>query len=303
MPIGVAARSVAMTVWLKRAPEHLREAWLRGAPGYVSDQSGRVEHEPGLSGREGAAENPRRSFPRRMSLPDGRMLPDEPPDVVGGGRSGQGGDRPAVERFVNWASKTVGRRIATVGASLALIGTLTGLGPEGHLYKPWREVAARPAAVYQQVGDAVDGIGAAERRRTAAAHLDTILDSVLITPGVPPGVPFEDRIGHVGDPRIKQKMESVDSVLGGRVEWPDVHVIENLGQSVQGDRLQGEGLLGLYSPGPGGDVDRAGPAGGVGASGLDPGRSPGEVYGILLDKDFVHREFEFKSLLQNPPES
>ena len=290
---------------LERAPEHVREALLRqwrGAPGYESDQSGRAGQEPGLSGREGAAEDPRRSSLRRMSLPDGRKLPDERPDVSGSGRSGEGGDRPAGNRFLDWATRTVGRRIATVGASLAIIGTLTGLGPEDHLYKPWRSLAARTAAISQQVGGvyqqvggaveravdgAVDQICAAERRSTSDAHLDTLLDSVLITPGVPPGVPFEERIGHVDDPRIKVEMESIDFVLGGRIEWPDVHVVDSLPGHLQKDLV-----IGAYVYPPGGDGGHGGPAGGAGASGFDAGRSPGEVYGILLDKSFVDREFD-----------
>ena len=48
-------------------------------------------------------------------------------------------------------------------------------------------------------------------------ELDTLLDSMLITQRIPPGVPFEERIGHVDDPRVLDIMREIDD----KPRWPD----------------------------------------------------------------------------------
>ena len=59
-------------------------------------------------------------------------------------------------------------------------------------------------------------------------ELDAILDSMLITSRVPPGTPFEDRVGAIPNERIRALMEDVDESLGGRIEWPNIHISDEL---------------------------------------------------------------------------
>ena len=59
-------------------------------------------------------------------------------------------------------------------------------------------------------------------------ELDAILDSMLITNRVPPGTPFEERVGAIPNEHIRALMKDIDDNLGGRIEWPNIQISEEL---------------------------------------------------------------------------
>ena len=115
------------------------------------------------------------------------------------------------------------------------------------------------------------------RRTQLRAELHTILDSVLITKAIPPGVPFEDRVGEVNDERIRKLMKEIDKNLGGRIEWPNVYVAEGL--------MEKTGALGHYYQGTHQKDGR------TAAAEDNHGKNEHALYGITLDKKLVDDEF------------
>ena len=61
-------------------------------------------------------------------------------------------------------------------------------------------------------------------------EVDAILDSMLITERVPPGTPFEERVGTIPNDHIHNLMKEIDDNLGGRIEWPNVFITDELSQ-------------------------------------------------------------------------
>ena len=59
-------------------------------------------------------------------------------------------------------------------------------------------------------------------------ELDAILDSMLVTSRVPPGTPFEERVGAIPNDHIRALMKDIDKNLGGRIEWPNIQISEEL---------------------------------------------------------------------------
>ena len=97
---------------------------------------------------------------------------------------------------------------------------------------------------------------------------------MLITQRVPPGVPFEERVGQVDDPRILEVMRDLDESLGGRIEWPNVHVT---------DGLLDDGKLGFYRSDPNGAGETVSPE-------VNAGYHPAQRHGIHLSSAVVERE-------------
>ena len=83
--------------------------------------------------------------------------------------------------------------------------------------------AERTAREMAAIGDI-----AREHQKKIRHELDTILDSMLVTERIPPGTPFEERVGHVDDPRVLQVMREIDETLGGRIEWPNVYLADEM---------------------------------------------------------------------------
>ena len=190
---------------------------------------------------------------------------------------------------------TVGGRIAGITAAAAIVGSLVLVGPGRDRSLPPDLVVPSPAPSEQvSVADrsveslrpaahppsSVDDWSGVTEASDLGSHsgtrsqLDVLLDSMLITQRVPPGVPFEERIGQVDDPRILEVMRDIDDSLGGRIEWPNVHVT---------DGLRDDGKLGIYRS----DLD----GGGATVSPEVNARyEPLKRYGIHLSKDLVEHE-------------
>ena len=100
-------------------------------------------------------------------------------------------------------------------------------------------VGSSPGAqevVYAWASDRLDySVVSREERQ----ELAVILDSMLISEKRDTGVPFEERIGHVDDPRVRELMQEIDTTLGGGIQWPDVHVTDGLSEA---------NYLGFYYP-------------------------------------------------------
>ena len=109
-------------------------------------------------------------------------------------------------------------------------------------------------------------------------ELAVILDSMLISEKRDTGVPFEERIGHVDDPRVRELMQEIDTTLGGGIQWPDVHVTDGLSEA---------NYLGFYYP----DATQE-----EWSDFHDFDEPDGEFaeypYGIHLSRDLVEKEFE-----------
>ena len=109
-------------------------------------------------------------------------------------------------------------------------------------------------------------------------ELAVILDSMLISEKRDIGVPFEERIGHVDDPRVRELMQEIDTTLGGGIQWPDVHVTDGLSEA---------NYLGFYYP----DATQE-----EWSDFHDFDEPDGEFaeypYGIHLSRDLVEKEFE-----------
>lgn len=71
-----------------------------------------------------------------------------------------------------------------------------------------------------------DPIRAGPLTEAESRELDVLVDTLLITPQIPPGARFEDRVGEVPDERIREIMREIDETIGGRVEWPNVYVTD-----------------------------------------------------------------------------
>ena len=51
---------------------------------------------------------------------------------------------------------------------------------------------------------------------------------MLVTNRVPPGTPFEERVGAIPNDHIRALMKDIDDNLGGRIEWPNIQISEEL---------------------------------------------------------------------------
>ena len=182
--------------------------------------------------------------------------------------------------------------LATIGTSAALIGTLAGVGPQQHQHERRderddttpRSAHADQARGQEQRTGADNGWERIRTRTTSEevrsedgrSELDVVLDSILITERVPPGVPFALRTGHVDDPRILELMRAIDDTLGGRIEWPNVYVTDALPSH----------LLGQYTTATGNEGRTS-----------KPERWPAEAdgfddrFGIKLDRELVEHGF------------
>lgn len=180
--------------------------------------------------------------------------------------------------------------LATIGTTAALIGTLAGVGPQQHLHERRERYDAAPRTAHADQARGQEQRRGADtgweriRIRTTSeqvryedgrSELDVVLDSMLITERVPPGVPFELRTGHVDDPRILELMREIDETLGGRIEWPNVYVTEALPAH----------LLGQYTTTTGSEGRTWEPEGRPAeAEGVD------DRFGIKLDRELVEQE-------------
>ena len=190
---------------------------------------------------------------------------------------------------------TPGGRIAGITAVAAIVGSLAALGPGRDQPLP-PDLFVPPPAQTQQVSapervvgsprpalhapSPVDGWSGVTEASDLGSHagtrseLDVLLDSMLITQRVPPGVPFEERVGQVDDPRILEVMRDLDESLGGRIEWPNVHVT---------DGLLDDGKLGFYRSDPNGAGETVSPE-------VNAGYHPAQRHGIHLSSAVVERE-------------
>ena len=169
----------------------------------------------------------------------------------------------------------INNRIAKVGAIAGIVCQMSGLNPL-HPDPEHRHTENPSAAIehpveqepYITTGKPID----------VRAELDTILDSMLITQRIPPGVPFDQRVGEVNDPRVRDIMREMDADLGGRIEWPNVYVE---------DGLIDQGAAGRYQsarPTSGGTTGR------TVAPDENETRPPLGRYGITIDKQLVDQE-------------
>ena len=119
---------------------------------------------------------------------------------------------------------------------------------------------------------------AAHERLTNARRneLNTVLDSMLISQHIKPGTPFEERSGHIPDERIRNIAKKIDNRLGGRIEWPNIHLVDGLRENTRAN-----GQHQAYKAGGG---ETAPPA-------INDPRKPAEKFGIRLDKQLVEDEF------------
>ena len=189
-----------------------------------------------------------------------------------------------------------GGRIANLTAAAAIVGSIAFLGPGRDqpftpqplpvdpavsvpvpvepgraALQPWPP-SSPPRAVDDWAGVASPsdlGVHAGDR-----SQLDVLLDSMLITHRVPAGVPFEERVGEVPDPRVLEIMRDIDDSLGGRIEWPNVYVT---------DGLLDDGIVGHYRT----------PVGSVGQTVppiLNDLRAPEDAFGIHLESAVIECE-------------
>lgn len=134
--------------------------------------------------------------------------------------------------------------LGVVAGSALAITNLTGLVPErGDDTRLKTEPAPLARTADQGEGPTVVYSGTSEDG--LRSELDTILDSMLITKGVPPGTAFEDRIGEVDDERVLALMREIDDSLGGRIAWPNVKLVDGL---MDTPTPEGNYIRGQYSP-------------------------------------------------------
>ena len=119
----------------------------------------------------------------------------------------------------------------------------------------------------------------AETRR---AELDTVLDSMLITQRVMPGTPLEERSGKFPDERIRKIVEKIDDRLGGNIEWPHIHIVDEL--TIRRPEGGEKRVTGLYR--------RWNPDGETAPALANMLKTPDKRAGILLDKNLVETELE-----------
>ena len=105
-------------------------------------------------------------------------------------------------------------------------------------------------------------------------ELNTVLNSMLITQRVEPGTPFEERSGYIPDERIRNIVKKIDDRLGGRIEWPNIHLVDGL--------VRDENASGQYSAYTA-NGETAPPS-------ANHGREPADRFGIRLDKELVEDE-------------
>ena len=189
-----------------------------------------------------------------------------------------------------------GGRIANLTAAAAIVGSIAFLGPGRDqpftpqplpvdpavsvpvpvepgraALQPWPP-SSLPRAVDDWAGVASPsdlGVHAGDR-----SQLDVLLDSMLITHRVPAGVPFEERVAEVPDPRVLEVMRDIDDSLGGRIEWPNVYVTEG---------LLDDGVFARHKSFVGSDGQTASPE-------TNAARAPEDAYGIHLESAIVECE-------------
>ena len=170
----------------------------------------------------------------------------------------------------------VKRRVTDIAGSMAIVATLTMAGAvRDEVRLP--DVGAPARAVNEAVMRPLDTVSPHEAMRDAEvlSETDTILDSMLITKDMPPGIPLELRTGWI-DPRLEAIVREVDDVLGGHIDWPNVYVTPNLIEDRNADavyRLNLDDEAGVTVPTP------------------DDGRGhPLERLGIHIDAEIVNEE-------------
>ena len=165
------------------------------------------------------------------------------------------------------------REVNRLARIAVIAGAIGGIGPEQDRYKAHAQEPEvdDPRGTITVTSDPYTE----ESRERNLEELETMLDSTLITYRVEPGTPFEDRVGEVDDPRVLEIMRDIDDTLGGRIEWPNVYV-------VQGLELE-SGAMGTYRTFNHGEGETAHPSVNRGIHGADRA-------GIALDKGVVDRE-------------
>ena len=112
-------------------------------------------------------------------------------------------------------------------------------------------------------------------------ELNTVLDSMLITQRIEPGTPFEQRSGHIPDERIRNIVKKIDDRLGGRIEWPNINLIDGLRENANAN-----GQYRAYREHRAyGGVD-----GGTAPRRVNDWLEPADKYGIRLDAQLVENE-------------
>ena len=119
-------------------------------------------------------------------------------------------------------------RIAAIGSIVFVIGTTTGLAPERNTDQPFKWSPTAAVTTDGRTDSATTPGQHLNAETETRTHVEVMLDSMLITQRVPAGVAFEQRIGEVNDPRILEVMRDIDNTLGGRIEWPNVYVSDDL---------------------------------------------------------------------------
>ena len=179
-----------------------------------------------------------------------------------------------IESGINKIENQIDDRIGKIGTIGLIVYTMSGLNPIHPDPERANAPAGREATVIEQGPTVVQG-----RPFNMKPELDTLLDSMLITQRIPPGVPFEQRIGHVDDPRVLDIMREIDDNLGGRIEWPNVYLAEGLRKTT--------GTLGHHHS-PWNREGRSVPH----EDNERENRGPYKRFGITLDKELVEHELD-----------
>ena len=171
--------------------------------------------------------------------------------------------------------------IKKAGAVGMIVWALSGVGRDNalpaHEPGPRANHATGAAAVELEPTSPADRTAAHKRLAEARrAELDTVLDSMLISQHIKPGTPFEERSGHIPDERVRNIVKKIDDRLGGRIEWPNIHLVDGLREN---ERANGQHQA--YKAVGGETAPRA----------INDPRKPAEKFGIRLDKQLVEDEF------------
>ena len=168
-------------------------------------------------------------------------------------------------------------RIAAIGSIVFVIGTTTGLAPERNTDQPFKWSPTAAVTTDGRTDSATTPGQHLNAETETRTHVEVMLDSMLITQRVPAGVAFEQRIGEVNDPRILEVMRDIDNTLGGRIEWPNVYVSDDLTAET--------GNRGVYRTRKASQGETVPPE-------ANEGLAPNDRFGITIDKGLVDREYE-----------
>ena len=216
--------------------------------------------------------------PNRWDAP----TPGAPPSDIATTEVRPGQEQQTRKKPIKWANE-----LRKAGAAAMVIWALAGAPnrdvaaptqtPEPDGYRSRGTVTTTFLAEARRTATTPEHREAAHERLANARHneLNTVLDSMLISQHIKPGTPFEERSGHIPDERVRNIVKKIDDRLGGRIEWPNIHLVDGLrdNKNANGEHQAYRAIGGETAP-----------------QAINDQREPAEKFGIRLDKQLVEDE-------------